>query len=173
MWGAQLALDLPDRVTALVLMDTFVGPEPPATQARYFAMLDVLERAGCMPPAMVEQVVPLFFSPETLSGNPALVDRFRRSLLDLSGERLPSIVALGRAIFSRPSLLERLPAITCPSLVVVGRDDRSRPVPEAEIMAKAIPGARLEVIEAAGHISNLEQPDRVLGLLEEFLRCAR
>jgi pimeloyl-ACP methyl ester carboxylesterase len=172
MWGAQLALDLPARVQALVMMDTFVGPEPPATQARYFAMLDVLERTGRMPPPLVEQVVPLFFAPETLAGNPALVDRFRKSLLDLSTDRTPSIVALGRAIFSRPSLLERLPELRCPTLVAVGRGDRSRPVHEAEAMAKAIPGARLEIIEAAGHISNLEQPARVLGLLEDFLHAS-
>jgi len=151
-------------------MDTFLGAEPPATQARYFAMLDALERAGRMPPPLVEQVVPLFFAPETLTGNPVLVDRFRKSLNDLSSERIPSIVTLGRAIFSRPSLLERLPELHCPTLVVVGRGDRSRPVHEADLMAKAIPGARLEIIEAAGHISNLEQPAHVLGLLEDFLK---
>ena len=36
-------------------------------------------------------------------------------------------------------------------------------------MARAIPGARLEVIPEAGHISNLEQPERVTALLEAFL----
>jgi pimeloyl-ACP methyl ester carboxylesterase len=172
MWGTELALDCAGRVRALALMDTFVGPEPPATQARYFAMLDMLKRVGRMPPALVDQVVPLFFAPETLAGNPALVDRFRHALLGIPSEHMPSIVALGYAIFSRPSLLERLPTLACPTLVVVGRGDRSRPVHEAEMMAKVIPGARLEIIEAAGHISSLEQPDQVNALLDGFLREA-
>lgn len=169
MWGTQLALDCPERVKALVLMDSFVGPEPAVTQARYFGMLDAILRAKALPPPLVEQIVPLFFAPETLADNPALVDRFRQSLLDIAPDRVPSIVALGRAIFSRPSLLGRLGEIRCPTLVAVGRQDRARPVHEAQVMAKAIAEARFEVIEGAGHISALEQPDRVLAMLEHFL----
>lgn len=171
MWGAQLAIEDPQRVQALVMMDSFVGPEPAATQARYFALLDTVERCRALPAPLIEQVLPLFFAPETLVGQPALVERFRQSLLAIPGARIPSIVALGRAIFSRPSLLERLGEIRCPTLVAVGRQDRSRPVHEAESMTKAVPGARLEIIEAAGHLSNLEQPARVLGLLEAFLQA--
>ena len=84
-------------------------------------------------------------------------------------DRLPSIVALGRAIFSRPSLLGRLGEIRCPTLVAVGRHDRPRPVPELRVLADGIAGARLEIIEGAGHISSLEQPKRVLAMLESFL----
>src|SRR5450631_3101444 len=107
-WGIEMALDCPARVKALVLMDTAASEEPPATQVLYFDMLDLMERVGAMPPPLVEQVVPIYFAPETLTGNRALVDGFRRSLLDIGKDRLASIVALGRAIFSRPSLLGRL-----------------------------------------------------------------
>jgi pimeloyl-ACP methyl ester carboxylesterase len=78
-------------------------------------------------------------------------------------------VALGRAIFSRPSLLGRLGEVRCPTLVAVGRHDRPRPVPESQALANAIAGARLEIIEGAGHTSSLEQPKRVLAMLESFL----
>jgi pimeloyl-ACP methyl ester carboxylesterase len=169
MWGAQLALDNPERVKALVLMDTFVGVEPAASQARYFAMLDAVERAGAMPPALVEQIVPIFFAPESVAQNREPVRALRQTLLQVGKERASSIVALGRAIFSRASVLERMSEIRCPTLVVVGQQDRARPVHEAETMAGAIPGARLEVIEGAGHISSLEQPTRVNQLLDAFL----
>ncbi|MGD5182221.1 alpha/beta fold hydrolase, partial [Xanthomonas citri pv. citri] len=39
MWAAELALQHPARVRALMLLDTFLGAEPPATHARYFGML--------------------------------------------------------------------------------------------------------------------------------------
>jgi pimeloyl-ACP methyl ester carboxylesterase len=169
MWAARLALAMPERVGALVLMDTFVGAEPAATQTRYFAMLDAIERAGAFLAPLVEQVVPLFFAPATLARNDGLVDDFRRSLLGMDKHRLPSVVALGRTIFSRDSILERLGEVRCPTLIAVGRHDRPRPVAEAVTMAERIPGARLEIIEDSGHVSNLEQPAAVLALLEGFL----
>jgi pimeloyl-ACP methyl ester carboxylesterase len=169
IWGIEMALDRPDRVTALVLMDTVASEEPAATKAQYFGMLALMERVGAMPPPLAEQVVPIYFAPETLTGNRALVDGFRHSLLEIGKDRLASIVALGRAIFSRPSLSARLGEIRCPTLVAVGRHDRPRPVHESQALAAAIAGARLEIIEGAGHISSLEQPRHVLAMLESFL----
>ena len=169
IWGIEMALDCPGQVRALVLMDTAAGEEPAETQALYFGMLDLMERVGALPPPLAEQVVPIYFAPETLTGNRALVHGFRRSLLEIGKDRLASVVALGRAIFSRPSLHERLGEIRCPTLVAVGRHDRPRPVPESQALANAITGARLEIIEGAGHISSLEQPKRVLAMLESFL----
>jgi pimeloyl-ACP methyl ester carboxylesterase len=156
-------------VKALVLMDTAAGEEPATTRALYIGMLDVMERVGAMPPPLVEQVVPIYFAPETLTGNRSLVDGFRRSLLEIEKDRLASIVALGRAIFSRPSLRERLGELRCPTLVAVERHDRPRPVSESQALADAIAGARLEIIDGAGHISSLEQPKRVLAMLASFL----
>lgn len=63
------------------------------------------------------------------------------------------------------AIIESLPSITVPTLVIVG--DKDTPFLAAcEYMAKKIPGARLEVIRDAGHSSNLDQPEafnRVLG----------
>ncbi len=170
MWATQLALEYPEAVKALVLMDTYVGPEPEETHQRYFAMLDAVEHAGMIPPPLIEQIVPLFFSPETLTHQPSLVNRFKESLASIPSDRIPSVVALGRAIFSRASLLERLGEIDVPTLVIVGKDDRSRPPHEARIMAEKIRGAQLAVISGAGHVSNLEQAQEINGILETFLK---
>lgn len=155
MWGTQLALDHPEAVSTLVLMDTYVGSEPEVTQAKYFGMLD--------------QVVPLFFSPYTLKENPELVSNFRHKLASIPEENIPGIVALGRAIFSRTSLLDRLPSLRVPALVVVGEDDIPRPPKEAVEMASLLPNGQLEVIPQAGHICNLEQVEAVTQLLDKFI----
>jgi len=169
MWGAHLTLNHPEAVAALVLMDTYVGPEPEETRTRYFGMMDMVEKAGAIPPPIQEAIVPLFFSSVTVQKKPDLVNRFKSALASIPAERVPGVLTIGRAIFSRRSVLERLDEIRVPTLVIVGDEDRSRPPHEAEEMAQAIPGARLEVIPEAGHISNLEQPERVTALLEAFL----
>lgn len=51
-----------------------------------------------------------------------------------------------------------LPAVAVPTLIVVGREDVFTPVADAEFLHRRIPGARLAVIEGAGHLPNLERP---------------
>lgn len=169
MWGTELALKHPEAVKALVLMDTFVGSEPVFTQARYFGMLDLLEKAGHFPAPLLDQIIPLFFSPATFQKNPELPHRFRESLAAIPKEKIPAIAALGRVIFSRRDLLDTLSTLSMPSLVVVGKDDIPRPPKEAEAMASRLPASALVEIKQAGHICNLEQPDVVNQVLSDFL----
>ena len=66
------------------------------------------------------------------------------------------------------TVIDGLPSIRVPTLVIVG--DRDQPfVAPCEYMAKKIPGARLEVIAGAGHSSNLDQPDAFNRVLLDFL----
>ncbi len=172
MWGAHLALNHPEALRALVLMDTYVGSEPQITQQRYFGLLDLLEKIQCFTKEILDQIVPMFFSPYTYSHQPHLVQAFRESLMSIKKENFAGIVALGRVIFSRKCLLDRLPQLMQPTLVLAGKDDMPRPPREAEEMARLIPNAILGIIENAGHISNLEQPGEVTSLLVNFLEKA-
>ena len=53
--------------------------------------------------------------------------------------------------------------------MVVGEGDALAPVDVAEAMAKAIPGARLEIVPDAGHVANLENPEVFNRVFSEFL----
>jgi pimeloyl-ACP methyl ester carboxylesterase len=64
----------------------------------------------------------------------------------------------------------RLAEIRVPTLIVVGRDDRMTPLRLSEELQAGIAGARLEVIEAAGHMVMLEQPETVAHALQSFLK---
>lgn len=66
-------------------------------------------------------------------------------------------------------MLEALGSITVPTHVVVGEDDASTPVPEAERLAEAIPGAELTVIPDAGHLCTIEQAEAVTEALTGFI----
>jgi pimeloyl-ACP methyl ester carboxylesterase len=61
-----------------------------------------------------------------------------------------------------------LPRITVPTLVIAGCDDQVTPVALVEELARGIAGARLEVIERAGHQLPLEQAERVNRLVSDF-----
>jgi len=65
-------------------------------------------------------------------------------------------------------IIDGLPSIRVPTLIIVGDQDQPFLAP-CEYMAKKIPGARLEVIAGAGHSSNLDQPEAFNRVLRDFL----
>jgi pimeloyl-ACP methyl ester carboxylesterase len=74
-----------------------------------------------------------------------------------------------QALLNRPDLRPRLAGIACPTLVMVGRQDRWSPLAQHEEMAELIPNAELVVIEDSGHMSLLEQPEQVSSALLRWL----
>lgn len=172
MWGAHLALNHPEVVRALVLMDTSLASEPEQTRMLYFSMLDAVEQMGEFPENIAATVAPMFFSPKTVRERPEMVADFQAYLVAEPPERIPGVVDLGRGIFGRNSVIDCFDEIQMPAMVVVGADDGPRPPHEARAMAERIPGARLEIVEDAGHICSLEKPDQVTALLQDFLASA-
>jgi len=62
--------------------------------------------------------------------------------------------------------------VTAPVLMISGSEDRVNPIDKnAAILAKAMPKARLEIIEGAGHLPEVEVPDRVNAVLRAFLQA--
>jgi 3-oxoadipate enol-lactonase len=64
-------------------------------------------------------------------------------------------------------LTDRLSRITAPTLVIAGADDPATPPLHGQAIANAVPGARLDIVENAAHLANVEQPqaitERILG----------
>ena len=168
MWGTQLTLQNPNRISALVIMDTYVGAEPIGSLQVYNAMIDQFTSEKCFSSEFVEQVTPFFFSPKTLKASLPIVGKFKQSLAGVQSENVEGIGVIGKGVFSRKSLLDQLGNISIPSLVVVGKDDMPRPPREAKEMADLLNTKCIE-IEDTGHICNLERPEVVSQLLETFL----
>jgi len=169
MWGVAMKQLAPERVRKLVLMDTYLGPEPAPSQVQYLALLRQIDVDGALSAALLDMVVPMFFSPHTDPASP-LCQAFRASLAALPAGRIKdSIVPLGRLIFTRPDLRPVLADLNADTtLVMVGENDIPRPVREAAEMAALI-GCPLRTIVNAGHISNLENPQSVTIALRDFL----
>lgn len=67
----------------------------------------------------------------------------------------------------------RLGEIKAPTLVIVGDGEMDALRKEADFLAKNIPGAKLLVVENAGHFPNLEQPKRFNGIVQAWLKNQR
>ena len=72
------------------------------------------------------------------------------------------------ALLTRHDTTALLPTITVPTLVIVGRHDEWSPPAQHEVLARAIPDARLEIVEDAGHFVTVEQPAAVAALLRDW-----
>jgi pimeloyl-ACP methyl ester carboxylesterase len=69
-------------------------------------------------------------------------------------------------------VIESLPGINVPSLIIVGADDAPF-LAAADYMAMKIPGARKAVIPAAGHAVNLDKPKAFIEAVQPFLDLLR
>jgi pimeloyl-ACP methyl ester carboxylesterase len=152
------------RVRALVLMDTrSEADSAEGRRARDLAAAAVREGG---PAAIADAMMPKLFAredPKEVSG----ADEVRRMILASPAAGIAG--ALG-AMRDRPDSTSLLPTLGgIPTLVVVGEDDRVTPPDTARAMAEAIPGARLQVVPGAGHLTPIEQPAVTTRLLAEFL----
>jgi pimeloyl-ACP methyl ester carboxylesterase len=69
-----------------------------------------------------------------------------------------------------PSVVGRYPLIPVPSLLLWGRDDPVVPLSVGQRLARALPNARLHVLERCGHLAQEERPAESFAVLERFLR---
>lgn len=169
MWATQMAIKHPNHVKALVIMDSFVGPEPEKTKLKYSDMTNQSLNDGCYTPTMIDSLLPFFFSPENIQGNSQIVLDFKKYLSNIPTENIATISVLSHTIFNRKSLLDQLPTLSIPTQVIVGELDLPRPVAEAQVMADLL-NTPVNIIKNAAHISTLEQPDDVTHALHTFLQ---
>ena len=105
-------------------------------------------------------------APRTLAEKPEVVARVREMILR-SDPQGAATAQRGMAV--RRNYSDDLPSINVPTLVVVGREDPIRSVADAEYMHQGIRNSRLEIIEDAAHMTNLEQPEIFNRALLNFL----
>jgi 3-oxoadipate enol-lactonase len=167
--GGVVALDYalhrPTRVRSLVLADTGLGPAhdfPPDELERFLALRRAPLLAGATPAQIAPAVARSLVSADAVPG--ALAE-LERSLAQLHRD---SYLKTLDAVTRYKGLCD-LHRIRVPTLVLVGADDRVTPPARVQAFAARIAGARYAEIPGAGHLSNLEQPERFDARLLEFL----
>jgi 3-oxoadipate enol-lactonase len=103
-----------------------------------------------------------------LLAQPADAD-VRREVVETMSRIDPAAYRIGAEAVWLADQRDRATLIRVPTLILVGDQDRPTPPTLSEELRALIPHSRLEVIECAGHLTNLEQPGRFNGAIETFV----
>lgn len=156
----------PLRVRALVLADTRPQPDTEeGKRAREEQARKVLAEGTA---SIADVILKKALAPATLAERPEVVARVREMIA--AANPLGAAAAL-RGMALRSDQTHFLASILAPTLVIVGSEDELTPPADAELMRREIRGSRLEIIEGAAHVSNLERPAEFNRALTEFLRA--
>ncbi|HZS49253.1 MAG TPA: alpha/beta fold hydrolase [Bryobacterales bacterium] len=155
----------PRRLLGLILSDTRAAADSAEGRKARYEMMEAARSLGSA--EIARRMLPRLLGETTRRENPALVEQVRLMI----GKQDPEGIArLLEALAERTDSTALLKQITVPTLVVAGEEDVIATVAESSEMAKRIPGARLAIIPKAGHLPNLEQPERFEKAVESFLQ---
>lgn len=152
------------RLAGLILTATRALPDNEIAKANRDKALEQVQTEGA--PKIVEDMLPKLFAPETVTGNPGLVDKVRRIMLSTSAEGIKGDLS---GMKNRPDSTPLLSQIKIPTLLIFGAQDQIIPLDEAKAMHASIGGSRLEIIANAGHLLNLEKPKIFNIILRQFV----
>ncbi len=160
MVGQGLALARPDLVQGLVLAHT-TAHYPAEAQAAWDQRIAAVQEGGMV--AVAEQVLSRYLGDD--ASRPDLRGRLRETLLAQDAAAYVATAQAVRAV----GYLGRLAALRCPTLVIAGGRDQGATPAMAEAMTGRIARSRLAVLPDVAHLGVMEDPERFLGLLGEFI----
>jgi pimeloyl-ACP methyl ester carboxylesterase len=154
----------PARVSSLVLAGTRAPADNEQEKQARLEQVEQMLAIGMN--GIAEASVPKLLAQRTLAEKPEVVAQLREMIWRANPK---GAAAAQRGMAARRDYSGDLPGIKVPALVIVGRQDPIRPVSDAEFMQRGLSNARLEIIEDAAHMTNMEQPDVFNRALQEFL----
>ena len=154
----------PQRFAGLVLADTRATPDTDQQKdGRRKAIATVRERGAS---AIADDMVPKLLGETTRREQPALMQEVRGMI---EGNAPAAIAGALQAMMGRPDSTPILGGIAQPTLILCGDEDVLTPPADSQAMHAAIERSRLEIIEGAGHLSNIERPRAFSDALASFL----
>lgn len=154
----------PARVLGLVLAGTRAAADNEQEKAGREQQVQTMLRAGMVPISIA--TLPKLLASRTLAEKPDVVKRVR-AMITTSDPK--GAAAAQRGMAARRDYTQDLANINVPTLIIVGREDSIRPVADAEFMHRGIRDSRLEIIEDAAHMTNMEQREIFNKTLTAFL----
>lgn len=170
-WGGmtamRIALQHPEKVAGLGLLDTSAEVEPTLDRYRYRAFIALHRRVGFPLSLFHKEVAPKMFSPKTIATRPDLLQAtYQRTMgFDRGGLSRAAIAV----IIHRKNILPDIVRIRAPTLVLCGREDAATRLDKSENIAREIPHAKLVVLDGVGHMSAIEDPAGVNRHLVPFV----
>jgi 3-oxoadipate enol-lactonase len=164
MTAMRAALHFPERVRALILIDTDADAERTWIKWKSRPMGAGTRLVGLRP--FLPAVVSGMFGATTCRENRELVEEWRGRFAACDPESIRRFLDM---LMRRDSVVSRLNEIEVPTLVITGAEDRALPQALSKKIDDGLPDSTLVVVAGAGHLSTLEQPEQVTAAMTEFL----
>jgi 3-oxoadipate enol-lactonase len=167
--GGQIIMEIfrqaPERVKSLIFADTFAGLDTPQAKDARNKAATKLENEGMA--GYADEVISKMITPAHVKSQPKVAAHVLKMM------KSTSPLAAATAMRARSERIDYLnivlPEIDIPTLVIVGRDDEFTPVAKAEELKKNLHNCKLVIIDDAGHMPNLEQPEQFNKVVLDFL----
>lgn len=167
--GGYIALNAivshPDRFNTLVLCDTNCIADTPGVTQKRMETIEVIRQYGVE--QFADDNLHNLFAPESFTRKKQEVAAVKEMMIRSSED---SIVRTQYALAGREETCSKLHDIKLPVLIMVGEKDTITPPLLAKDMHDKINGSVFKVIENAGHLSNIENPDQFNMNLLRFLK---
>lgn len=161
MVGMWLGAHYPDRIASLTLCCTSAELGPPEMWADRAKL--VRDRGTV---AVAEAVVERWFTPEWRAAHPDRVRYYQEMVAATPADGY----AWCCAAIERTNLVQHLPNIKAPTLVIAGAHDPATPPEHGQRIAGGVASGRLEVLEPAAHLASVEQAETVSRLIIDHVR---
>lgn len=154
-----------ERVARLALVSSRLRADTPQESAARWTIADRVEREASLEPA-IESYLPRLFAPATLAERGEIVERAG----EIARANSPAGLAGSlRGMALRPSSEDIAEDLTVPMLLATGGRDAVIGIEEARSIAAAFPNGHLAICDESGHLSMLEEPQRLTEALERWL----
>ncbi len=168
--GGYIALNavkrFPDRFEALILCDTQCIADTPEAKEKRYASIEAIKANGSH--IFIKDFVKKIFHPDSFTTKKEVIGDLHQVMSAHSDKIL---IAGLKALAERTETCSALHNITVPTLILCGDGDQVTPFAQSVSMNSRIQGSVLRVIEKAGHVSNLEQPETFNTHLLYFLNA--
>lgn len=165
------ALAYPEKVSKLILSATnFGGPRHvPVTQEALAVLMDT----SSDPLTRLRNGILISCAAGFAERQPAVVDEWLtyRAEHPIDPAGYQAQMGVGLSLMSEAACFEhKLSAITAPTLILSGAEDKVVPPANVDLLAQVIPHAETAIIDQAGHFFPFEQPDTAVAIVTKFLQ---
>lgn len=169
-WGGfvapRVALRAPHRVRGIVLFNTSAERGTPLERMRATLLTNLLA-IRALDKIVMRMITGLMLAPETQRRRPELgaelIDHLR------AWNRHSLITSVRSVLVDRDAVLDALPKVSAPALIVSGREDKLFPSIHSRRIAETLPHARRVEVPGAAHLVPLEVPEAANALILEFV----
>ncbi|TAN51828.1 MAG: alpha/beta fold hydrolase [Rhodospirillales bacterium] len=161
----EIMRQAPGRVARLALLDTTFKPDTEEGRVRRLGLIELAQTGNFK--GVTPRLLPMLVHPDHVNDK-----RIAGTVLGMA-ERVgkDAFIRQQTAIMGRIDGRADLERVSCPTLVLCGRQDQLTPLEVHREMAELIPNAKLVIVEDCGHLAPLEQPRAVSAVLRYWLQA--